>query len=131
MPPPTIQTPRTADKEFEGLLSDPEIRRQLRKTLKGFGLLYFSHHLYLAPGEFHDEMISALEDPAIEFLEVIGFRGSSKSTWGSLILPIYFALEKSEDYPFILPVADTGLQAGINIANIKNELENNQLLLQD
>jgi hypothetical protein len=89
MPSPTIHQPTTADKEFEGLLSDPEIRRQLRKTLKGFGLLYFSHHLYLAPGEFHDEMISALEDPAIEFLRssafaaaqrVPGARSSSRST---------------------------------------------------
>jgi hypothetical protein len=38
------------------------------------------------PGDFHDEMIGALEDPGIEFLEVIGFRGCSKTTWGSLSL---------------------------------------------
>jgi phage terminase large subunit-like protein len=125
------QQAQTAKREFEGLLSDPEIRRQLRKTLKGFGLLYFEHHLYLPPGEFHDEMISALEDPGTEFLEITGFRGCSKTTWGSLILPIYLALEKTDEYPFILPIADTGLQAGINIANIKHELETNQLLLQD
>lgn len=131
---PTTIPQRTADKEFEGLLSDPEIRRQLRKTLKGFGLLYFSHHLYLAPGDFHDEMIAALESETDEFLEVIGFRGSSKSTWGSLILPIYLALEKSADYGFIIIAiiaADTSLQAGTNIANIKHELEANELLLQD
>src|SRR5580700_1284305 len=113
--------PRTAEEDFKGLLSDPDFRKQLRKRLKTFGLLYFPHHLYLAPGDFHDEMIAALEDPEHEFVEIIGFRGSSKSTWGSLILPIFLALEKSE--PFILPIADTGLQAGINIANIKNELE--------
>jgi phage terminase large subunit-like protein len=121
--------PRTAEEDFKGLLSDPDFRKQLRKRLKTFGLLYFPHHLYLAPGDFHDEMIAALEDPEHEFVEIIGFRGSSKSTWGSLILPIFLALEKSE--PFILPIADTGLQAGINIAIIKNELENNRLLLQD
>jgi hypothetical protein len=93
--------------------------------------LYFHHHLYLPPGDFHDEMISALADPLVEFLEVIGFRGSSKTTWGSLILPAYLALEKGDEYPFIIPIADTALQAGINIANIKHELETNQLLLQD
>jgi hypothetical protein len=74
-------------------------------------------------------MIGALEDPGIEFLEVIGFRGCSKTTWGSLILPCFLALEKTE--PFIIIGADTTLQAGTNIANIKHELENNSLLKQD
>jgi predicted phage terminase large subunit-like protein len=129
--PETPLPPRTLDKEFQQLLSDPEIRRQLRKTLKGFGLLYFPHHLYLPPGEHHDPMISAMEDPSIEFLEVIGFRGCSKTTWGSLILPIYWALEQPQEYPFILIGSDTALQGGINIANIKRELETNELLKQD
>jgi predicted phage terminase large subunit-like protein len=123
--------PETPHDWASPVFGDPTIRRELRKTLKGFGLLYFPHHLYLPPGEFHPEMVDALEDDDTEFLEIIGFRGCSKSTWGSLILPIFLALEKSDQYPFILPIADTGLQAGINIANIKNELENNQLLLQD
>lgn len=78
-----------------------------------------------------NDLTAALEDEALDLLEVIGFRGSTKTTWGSLIFPIYLALEKPADYPFIIPIADTGLQAGINIANIKNELENNKLLLQD
>jgi predicted phage terminase large subunit-like protein len=76
-------------------------------------------------------MIAAMDDDLIEFLEVIGFRGCSKTTFGSLIVPIYFALEKSAEYPFILPISDTGTQAGINIANIKHELETNSLLKQD
>src|SRR5664280_2971563 len=126
--PPPCPTPEQA---FKGILSDPAVRREIRKKLIGFGLLYFPHHLYLAPGEFHAEMLAALEDPSAEFLEIIGFRGCSKTTWGSLILPVFCALEKPDEYPFILPIADTGLQAGINIANIKNELETNPLLLQD
>jgi len=121
----------TPEQAFKGLLSNPEVRKEIRKKLIGFGLLYFPHHLYLPPGDFHAEMLAALEDPSEEFLEIIGFRGCTKTTWGSLILPIFCALEKPEEYPFILPIADTGLQAGINIANIKNELETNQLLLQD
>src|ERR1700732_3648683 len=77
--------PISADKEFQQLLSDPVVRAQLRKTLKGFGLVYFPHHLYLPPGEHHDPMLAAMEHGDIEFLEVIGFRGCSKTTWGSLI----------------------------------------------
>jgi predicted phage terminase large subunit-like protein len=125
-------TPQLSPAEaFPQIFQDPAIRAQIRKTLKGFGLLYFSHHLYLPPGEFHPEMVDTLGDQLIEFLEIIGFRGCSKSTWGSLILPIFAALEQPQDYPFIIPVSDTGDQASINIANIKHELETNQLLLQD
>jgi len=74
-------------------------------------------------------MIAALESETDEFVEVIGFRGSSKTTWGSLILPIFLALERHE--PFIIIGADTTLQSGTNISNIKYELENNDLLKQD
>ena len=88
----------TPEEAFKGILSDPEVRRRLRNTLKGFGLLYFSHHLYLAPGDHHDPMIAALEDESVEFLEIVGFRGSSKTTWGSLITPTFFALEKAQEY---------------------------------
>jgi hypothetical protein len=123
--------PLSLEQEFQKLLSDPDIRKQLRRTLKGFGLLYFPHHLYLPPGDHHDPMIAALEDGDVEFLEIIGFRGCSKTTWSSLITPTYFALEKPEDYPFILLGSDTALQGGINIANIKRELETNELLKHD
>jgi len=127
---PTPPQPDIAE-AFPQIFQDPTIRAQIRKTLKGFGLLYLNHHLYLPPGQFHDEMITALESETDEFVEIIGFRGSSKTTWGSLILPIFLALEKAQDYPFIILVSDTSLQAGTNIANIKRELETNQLILQD
>jgi phage terminase large subunit-like protein len=123
--------PLTPEQAFQGALSDPEVRSQLRRKLKSFGLLYFSHHLYLAPGDHHEPMLAALESDEDEFVEIIGFRGSSKTTWGSLIVPIFFALERAADYPFIIIGADTTLQAGTNIANIKYELENNELLKQD
>jgi hypothetical protein len=120
-----------ADKEFQQLLSDPLIRAQLRKTLKGFGLVYFPQHLYLAPGEHHDQMLAAMEDGDIEFLEVIGFRRCSKTTWGSLITPTFFGLEQPEEYPFIIIGSDTTIQSGTNIGNSKYELENNDVLKQD
>jgi len=74
-------------------------------------------------------LFTALDNPDITRLEVIGFRGSAKSTIISLAYPIYAALEKES--PFIIPIADTGTQAAMNIANIKTELENNELIRQD
>ena len=110
---------------------DYEKRKKMSQTLLGFGLTYFKHHLYLAPGNFHPEMVKYLDDDDTNMLEIIGFRGCTKSTWASLIYPIYMALVHPEVYPFIVPIADTGLQASMNMANIKQELEENELLRQD
>jgi predicted phage terminase large subunit-like protein len=108
-----------------------EDRKKFGQTLLGFGLIYFPHHVYLKPAKYHPELVSSLDNPEIDMLEIIGHRGSTKSTWGSLIYPIYMALVHPDVYPFIVPVADTGLQASMNMANIKTELEENSLLKQD
>lgn len=112
-------------------LEDYHTRRSLAKTLTGFCLVYLSHYLDIEPASFHPELLNTLGDHKEKMIEIIGFRGSAKSTFGSLALPIWAALEYPELYKFILPIADTGLQSAINIANIKNELENNPLIKQD
>jgi len=94
-------------------------------------LLYLPHYLKLAPADFHSELLSALENHGETFLEIIGFRGSAKSTYASLALTLWAALEYPEYYPFIIPVADTSLQAKMNIANIQHELESNELIQND
>lgn len=96
-----------------------------------FCLIYLSHHFYRPPAVYHQEMMANLDDNAILRLLVVGHRGSAKSTIISLAYPIYAALEKGELFPFIVPISDTTTQAGINIANIKTELENNKLLIND
>src|SRR5216684_1192294 len=99
--------PNNPDEHLEALIDDYASRREFAKSLLGFGLIYFSHYLYLEPGDFHQELIAALEDFSIDLLEVIGFRGSSKTVWGSLIFPIWLALEHFDEYPFIICVANT------------------------
>lgn len=96
-----------------------------------FCLIYLSHYFYRPPAAFHKELMSNLSDYSIKRLLVIGFRGSAKSTLGSVALPIFAALEEPQLYSFIIPVADTGTQAALNIANIKTELDSNQLLIND
>lgn len=112
-------------------LEDYHTRRHLAKTLTGFCLVYLSHYLDIEPASFHPELLETLGEHKEKMIEIIGFRGSAKSTFGSLALPIWAALEYPDLYKFILPIADTGLQSAINIANIKNELENNELIKQD
>ena len=119
---------RWTDSDF---FEDYATRRSLAKTLAGFCLVYLPHYLDKEPASFHPELLATLGDHVEKMIEVVGFRGSAKSTFGSLALPLWAALEYPDLYNFILPIADTGLQSGINIANIKDELENNPMIKQD
>jgi hypothetical protein len=101
------------------------------QDLKGFCLTYLPHHIPLDLSDFFDELCQALEDAALKRLEVIGFRGSAKSTLATLALPIWAALEHPELYPFIILLADTTGQASINASSIQHELRNNDLILRD
>lgn len=76
-------------------------------------------------------MMEKLSDKDIKRLLLIGHRGSAKSTLGSVALPIFMASEQPEIYPFIITIADTSLQSALNIANIKTELDSNELLIND
>ena len=94
-------------------------------------MVYFPHYFYLPPGAFHEPLMSAISDDNSKWLEIIGFRGSSKTTMASLCYAIYAAIVKPELYAFIVLCSDTSAQVGMNIANIKEELENNVLLRED
>jgi len=108
-----------------------EARRQSAKSLLGFSLVYLTGYFTDPPASFHPQLVNALESDEERRLLVIGFRGSGKSTFGSLALPLWAALEHPEKYPFILLIADSARQATLNIAAIKTELETNALIKQD
>ncbi len=112
-------------------LDSHEIRRHLAKNFLGFCIVYLQHYFTAPPGDFHTELTQALNSYDEKNLLIIGFRGSAKSTFGSLALPLWASLEYPDLYPFIIPVADTALQSAVNIANIKYELDYNRLIKQD
>jgi predicted phage terminase large subunit-like protein len=111
------------------LISNPEIRKEMRKTLLGFALLYLPHYFTLPPAKFHPELFALLEDFKNQFLEITGFRSSAKSTIAGLILILWAALEETSH--FIIPVNDTDDVGKLTIANIRRELEENELLKAD
>src|SRR5271170_6882588 len=117
--------------QLERLVDDPEIRKAAAKSLKGFCLTYLPHHFPLDPSDFFDDMCQALEDHVLKRVELIGFRGSAKSTIASLASPLWAALEHPDTYPFIILLADTRGQASINAASVQYELRNNELILRD
>ncbi|MDE2001751.1 MAG: hypothetical protein KGI60_04285, partial [Patescibacteria group bacterium] len=121
--------PTLTEHEAKALVADYDYRRRASKTLFGFCITYLNHYFTIDPAEFHRELIEHLGSDLDRMLIILGFRGSAKSTFGSLALPLWAALEKK--FHFILPIADTTLQAKINIENIRHELTTNDLILND
>ncbi len=121
--------PTLTEAQANILVGDYEYRRRASKTLFGFCITYLNHYFTVNPAEFHRELIDHLGNDADRMLLILGFRGSAKSTFGSLALPLWAALEKK--FNFIMPIADTTLQAKVNIANIRHELETNELIQND
>jgi hypothetical protein len=115
----------------ESFFESYEARRESARTLLGFSLVYLTGYFTDPPATFHSELIRSLEDEATKRLLIIGFRGSGKSTLGSLALPLWAALEHPDKFPFIILVADSNRQATLNISAIKHELETNNLIKQD
>ena len=111
--------------------NDPAVRRYAveRGGFLGFLMVYLGHYLTVEPADFHFLLAKLLNDPDEELLEIIGFRGSAKSTFATLALPLYLALEHKFD--FIIVGGDTTTQTKLNIANIRFELEDNPLIRED
>ncbi len=87
------------------------------------------HYIKYETPDFHKEIFEALERGDIEFLELIAFRGSAKSTIASLALALWSAITGRKH--FIIILSDTFSQAKLHIQNIIHELENNELLIND
>jgi phage terminase large subunit-like protein len=107
------------------------MRKAMARTFLGWCIVYLPHYLALRPADFHRELIALLESDAHPFLSIAGFRGSAKSVFASLALPLWATLEHPTRYPFVLPFADTAVQGTLTIANIRHELETNELIKQD
>jgi hypothetical protein len=108
------------------IITDNFQRQQASSTLLGFGLIHTPHYFTLERADFHPEMVSLLDNWAEQFLGIAGFRGCAKSTYAGLILPLYAALEGKAK--FIVLINETEDVAKLTIANIREELEQNDLI---
>jgi predicted phage terminase large subunit-like protein len=113
----------------EEIANDQAQRRLAAKSLLGFALIYLPHYFTLPKADFHPELINLLEDWKIDLLAIAGFRGSAKSTLGGLTLLLWAALEQKAK--FIIPINETDDVVKLTIANIRQELESNELILAD
>ena len=106
-------------------------RRALGRELAGFYSVYLRKPSFKVMAPMHAEICRVLEDDSMSLVEILGFRGSAKSTIGSTAFALWAALERADRYPFIILIADTARQAGLKIDAIKYELEGNELLIHD
>jgi predicted phage terminase large subunit-like protein len=97
--------------------------------LLGWGRKYLPEHFVERASAMHvwiAEQIGAMRNARGTKVNVLGPRGSAKSTLGTLALPLRAALECWEKYIWI--VSDTKFQACAHLENIKAELTENEVL---
>ena len=100
-----------------------------KNSFRLFFHYYFSHYIKFDTAPFQNEIYKDLEDDSITLEEIIAFRESAKSTISMLGLPIWSIISEKVKFPLL--VSDTGSQAKQHIYNLKNELENNEKLIND
>lgn len=92
--------------------------------------IYFGEHAKLPTADFQREIYSLLEDPEIQQMVIVAFRGSGKSTIATLAYPIWAILGKQKR-KFLLILSQTQPLAKVHLQNIKRTFETNELLRND
>ena len=103
-----------------------DVLRSLCGRLVSFTAVCLSHYITLMCAPFHWELAEVLESDEHSLIEIIGFRGSTKTTYASLAFPLQVAL--TGRFKFIVIINDTTEQVKGNLFNIKTELENNPMI---
>lgn len=110
---------------------DPAVRKKIAmQSFVYFMAIYFPQYLQYKAAEMHKRMYEVAEDTTTNFFVIVAFRGSAKSTIFSLIYPLWAVLGKQRK-KFVILASNTQKQSGLHFANLKRELEDNDLLKQD
>lgn len=106
-------------------------RRQLaQRSFHWFLTLYFPHYLYYEQPTFHREIIELISRDGPSFSCIVAFRGSAKSTFCSLVLPLWHMV-CTRKKNFVVVVCQSQTRASQTLSNIRQELETNSLLIND
>jgi phage terminase large subunit-like protein len=115
---------------MEAIRSNRLIRRKFAKYSHPlFFLIYLARYVKKPTADFQREMFKLLSDKKLDFIVITAFRGSGKSTICTTSFPIQSIISgKSHN---IIIASQTQLQARAHLADIKAELESNELLAND
>src|SRR3989344_1573960 len=115
----------------EQIAKEKLIRQELtRSSLFWFIHIFLRHHIEDELAPFQEEMMALAEDDKIKLMVIMAFRGSGKSTILNLAYALWAILGKQQK-KFIVILSNTQAQARNHFANIKQELESNELLAHD
>lgn len=126
-----MTTPNLSEEELNQIKDNAKIRRALaRESHYWFFTIYLGDYIQYPFAPFHHQMFEITEDQN-NLLEVLAaFRTSGKSTIATTSSPIWTIIGKLSK-KFVLIVSQTQPQARLHLANIKRELEGNDLLKAD
>ena len=103
--------------------------KRAQKDCIFFGNRYFPHHITQKCSRFHHRLIEIVESPEYDRISILAPRGHAKSTWLSIVYPIW-KIVNNRNIKIII-VSDTGDQAEMFLRAIKDELEDNERLIAD
>ncbi len=116
---------------IDAMIEDASVRQSIApKSFAWFFPTYFSHYLKHETAPFHKEMMRIAESDTIRLAVVMAFRGSAKSTIFSLAYPIWSIIGRQQR-KFVLILTETKDQARILMANLRNEMEYNEMLKRE
>ncbi len=95
-----------------------------------FSLLYLRHHFKYSLAPFHMEMFHIIQQEEYNFIAIMAFRESGKSTIMNTANILWSILGKPEK-KFVIIISKTQEQAKNHFLNIKEELERNEPLIDD
>ncbi|OGK18629.1 hypothetical protein A3B50_00395 [Candidatus Roizmanbacteria bacterium RIFCSPLOWO2_01_FULL_40_42] len=126
-----MMIPTLKPDELEKIKSDRSIRRILaQKNHYWFFSIYLPHYIHYPFAPLHHQMFDITEDQELSLAVLVAFRGSSKSTIMTMSYPMW-SIVGSQQKKFVLIISQTQTQARLHLANIKRELEANELLKDD
>ncbi len=123
------------EENYDSLLTEITENKKVKQRIAyespfWFSLLYLQHHFTEPLAPFHIELFHLLEQNNHDLVAVMAFRESGKSTICNLCNVLWSVLGKPKK-KFVVIVSETQEQAKSHFANIKAELEENELLRED
>ncbi|OGY24034.1 MAG: hypothetical protein A2Y57_02270 [Candidatus Woykebacteria bacterium RBG_13_40_7b] len=115
----------------KSISNDRKLRVEIAsRDIFWFFRIYLGHYIEYKTAEFQKEILGILQNKNNTFIAIVAFRNSAKSTFCSSLLPIWSVVGVHQ-VKHILIVCQTHQKTQQVLANIKQELEANSLLLAD
>ena len=139
-PPPPEEKELTEEEWLELIQTDQQFRKELTNdSVYWFGHVYFAEFIQYETADFQREIYQNLQELADavkngderRLMEILGFRNSAKSVIVTLIFVIWAMVTSHFNAKYIVLVGQTAKKATKYLANIKRELEKNELLIAD